>query len=536
MDHEARRELKKFLSDHVGRVKPLTLEANEAWWKLNTTGDPEWQAKSIEANERLKRMFADRYDFRSIEKWREQAVGADPEVRRQLDLIRLDFLAHQTDDATIRETVQLETDLEAQYASHRGEVRGEPVSDNRIHEILQKSDDTELRRETWEASKSIGSVVRPSVLRLVHLRNRTARRLGYRDHYAMALEGQEIVESRLLEILDDLELRTVEPFREAKRILDARLSSRFGVPVESLMPWHYSDPFFQEAPPRPELDLDQFFAAADIELITERTFRICGLSIEDVLKRSDLYERDKKNQHAFCSAIDREAKDVRVLCNVVPNERWAATMLHEFGHAVYDKYLDEDLPWRLMEPAHISTTEAIAMLFGRLATDPRWLRAVVRADGEKLETLLPLIAEHQRLAMLVFVRWGLVMVHFERQLYRDPEQDLDRLWWDTVQRLQMITPPPGRRAPDWAAKLHLALAPVYYHNYLLGELTASQLQHHIETRLPGEGVVKPETGDFLVRSIFRSGASLPWEETLERATGEKLSAKYFVKRYVDAPV
>ncbi|MBZ0173063.1 MAG: M2 family metallopeptidase, partial [Phycisphaerales bacterium] len=160
MDHEARRELKKFLNEHVARVKPLTLQCNEAWWMLNTTGEEEWQAKTVEANERLKRLFADRYDFGSIEKWREQAAGLDPELKRQLDLVHLDFLAHQTDDATIRETVQLETDLEARYANHRGTVGGEAISDNEILEEFKTSNDSERRREVWEASKSIGPVVR----------------------------------------------------------------------------------------------------------------------------------------------------------------------------------------------------------------------------------------------------------------------------------------------------------------------------------------------------------------------------------------
>ena len=34
--------------------------------------------------------------------------------------------------------------------------------------------------------------------------------------------------------------------------------------------------------------------------------------------------------------------------------------------------------------------------------------------------------------------------------------------------------PEGRNMPDWATKIHVALYPCYYHNYLLGELLASQ--------------------------------------------------------------
>ena len=41
-------------------------------------------------------------------------------------------------------------------------------------------------------------------------------------------------------------------------------------------------------------------------------------------------------------------------------------MMHEFGHAVYDLGLDTDLPWLLRSPAHILSTEAIAILFGSL--------------------------------------------------------------------------------------------------------------------------------------------------------------------------
>ena len=63
-----------------------------------------------------------------------------------------------------------------------------------------------------------------------------------------------------------------------------------------------------------------------------------------MLERSDLYERDGKCQHAFCIDIDRDG-DVRVLCNVRPSEHWMDTMLHEFGHAIYDRGLDPSLPW-----------------------------------------------------------------------------------------------------------------------------------------------------------------------------------------------
>ena len=72
-----------------------------------------------------------------------------------------------------------------------------------------------------------------------------------------------------------------------------------------------------------------------------------GLPIDDVIARSDLYEKPGKSPHAFCTDIDREG-DVRVLANIVPNEYWMGTMLHELGHSVYSsKNIPATLPYVL---------------------------------------------------------------------------------------------------------------------------------------------------------------------------------------------
>jgi peptidyl-dipeptidase A len=229
--------------------------------------------------------------------------------------------------------------------------------------------------------------------------------------------------------------------------------------------------------------------------------------------------------------VDRSG-DVRVLSNNAPNERWAGTMLHEFGHAAYDVGISTDLPWLLHEPAHMLTTEAIAMLFGRLVRDAAWLRTVVDLPTDEAAGLRARVDESQRGAMLVFVRWVLVMTHFERGLYEDPDGDHDRRWWDLVERFQLVRRPDGRNAPDWAAKIHLAVAPVYYQNYVLGELLASQLHDAIE-RDCGGLVGQPEAGHWLTDRIFRPGSSARWDQLVERATGAPLSARHFIGQFVN---
>jgi peptidyl-dipeptidase A len=208
-------------------------------------------------------------------------------------------------------------------------------------------------------------------------------------------------------------------------------------------------------------------------------------------------------------------------------------MLHEFGHAVYDLYTDRSLPYLLRGPAHTLTTEAIAELMGRFSKDGLWLQLYAGVPADEAARVDVEAREEQRVQFLISTRWIITMCRFEREMYRDPDQDLNKLWWDTVERYQGVRRPDDRDQPDWAAKLHLALAPVYYQNYLLGEMVAAQLLHHLRTRVlagePPESLfTSPRVGQWLREKIFQLGQTRDWEAALEFATGERLNPSYFV--------
>jgi peptidyl-dipeptidase A len=145
--------------------------------------------------------------------------------------------------------------------------------------------------------------------------------------------------------------------------------------------------------------------------------------------------------------------------------------------------------------------------------------------GEAERLAAPLRADRAG-ELLLFARWVLVMTSFERSLYADPDGDLDGRWWELVRRYQLVTPPDGRRAPDWAAKIHVACAPVYYHTYLYGQLVASQLGAALR-REEGGLVGREAAGRLLGERVFRPGASVRWDHLVEQATGEPLAARHF---------
>jgi peptidyl-dipeptidase A len=498
------------------RLRPLTLARNVAWWDSNVEATDENARRSAEAELAFSDALADRALFAEVE----AALGANGGDARSLDLLRRLMLPHQIDDDLRKRIVDLETDVDVRFARHRGVLRGREVDDNEIKKILRESDDPAERQEAWEAAKTVGAVVADDVRELARLRNEAARSLGYRDWFALSLARDELDEARLWQTLSEADRATGDAFGRWKGALDARLAERFGCAVQDLRPWHYADPFFQEAPPDGAVNLDPLFKGHDIVGLARRTFEGIELEVESILARSDLFPRAGKNQHAFCIDVDR-AGDVRVLANVVDNQSWADAMLHELGHGVFDLGFDESLPW-LLRDAHLVTTEASALLFGALAGDRVWLERILGIGAGEAAELESRLRAARAAELLVFTRWVLVMTGFERILYSDPEADLDTAWWELVSRHQLLTPPDGRRAPDWASKIHIAVAPVYYHTYLYGAIVALQLRDALAASAGGI-VDRPEAGSALRQKLYAPGSSLRWDKIVDQASGSPLS-------------
>ncbi len=528
-------EIQSFITRFEERVAPVEKAFAEAWWNLALAGSDEAQKELVRAGTEYNGLFSDPEEHALVAGWFEERDGLDNSLllRRQVEVLHRTYAARRGDAEVLNRVEELEAEANAVYGNHRGVVGGRPVGENEVRGILRTSHDEAVRREAWEASKTVGREVEDTVRELARLRNRLAREAGYPDHYYRSLDLQEMDVEELEKLMSDLEAATEAPFRELKDRLDARLEQEFG--VETVMPWHLSDPFFQEPPEDGGLDVDRFFEGKDLEFLTRETYDTLGLDVRGVVSRSDLYAREGKNQHAFCLSVGRDFPyDVRVLANLRagrPDAYWMGTMLHEFGHAVYDRHINPKLPYLLRGISHIATTEAIALMMGALAEEPGWLRAVAGVPEEDLADVRDRLGARRREDLLVFTRWALVVFRFEKELYADPDRgDLNEVWWDLVERLQGVERPPGRDEPDWAAKIHVATAPVYYQNYVLGNLIAAQLRNYLEeTVVRGPFYENEVAGRYLLESFFGPGARENWRDTVQRATGEPLDPRHFVE-------
>ena len=495
-------------------------ELNLATWDLETTGSEKAATLKAGLETECRLLCHDKETFERLISWDKDPSLTDPLLKRQLNVVIRMFKPNLVPKELLEKIASEEANLALLYSNFRPKVHGEDLSENAIREILKREVHIQARKDTWDASKQIGKVLAPHTRNLVRLRNEAAKSLGYEDYFTMQLSLQEVDEKWLFETLDQIADKSEAAYLKVLDEINAWAALQYNIPKDMVGPWAWSDPFCQEDPIETK-ELDTLVQDVDILKAARQFYQSMHLNVDEILRKSDNFERQGKNQHAFCINIDRE-NDIRTLNNVQPTMKWLETVLHELGHAVYELGYSQRLPWLLKTPPHMLTTEAMALLAGRQAFRAQSLERLVghaqKSLFEKAETSL-------KRRQLIFSRWVLVMTHFEKELYKNPEQDLQQLWWGLVAKFQKINSSGSSTQCDWAAKYHISLCPVYYFSYLLGELLASSLEAKISL------FTSKETGDFLNEKLFKPGDRFHWNTLIEQAIGKQLTANDWISKF-----
>lgn len=496
---------------YLAKFKPLIIQSETAWWDANTTGADEAFERRKQAQNALVELHNDQKTFARLKSKKKAGNIVDPVLKRELDVMYRSHLPGQGNRDLQKKIIALESEVEKMFNAHRGEVDGKPLSENDIRQVLSDSRDSAEAEKAWKAYMQVGEAVEKKLRELVELRNDLANEIGFPTYFAMKLYLQEIDPDELEKLFDELDALTKEPFAELKKEIDSAMAARFGVAVDQLRPWHFGDLFFQEAPGIEGVNLDDLYKDKDLVALAKDYYTGLGTPPDDILQRSDLYEKPKKSPHAFSTNLNR-ADDIRVLCNLKPNLYWADTLIHELGHAVYDKYIGKDVPFLLHEPSHSLTTEGFAMMVGAMVKNEDFLVKALKLPHDQAAAAVQSARRSLRAEKLIFSRWTQVMMRFERGMYGKPNQNLGELWWSLKGKYQLLNPPETVNRPDYAAKIHVVTAPVYYHSYMMGELFACQVHAYIaKTVLGMDDPTKTsfygekKVGDYWKQKIFGPG-------------------------------
>ncbi|GAC1315323.1 MAG: hypothetical protein NVSMB2_06620 [Chloroflexota bacterium] len=512
----------RFLETEEGWARRALRRASVTWWNASLSGRARDYQRMDAADRAVNRHYSRPAVFRELSTLTD-AASLDGLTRRRLRRLRLAYRAKQAPVDMLNRITAAETAVAERYSIFRAQFDGHPASDNELEDVLRTATDSGRVREAWEARKQIGGAVAADLRVLARMRNDAARANGFPDYWQAQLLLEELDPDRLVSTLEQVERATRAPFKAMKGDLDRHLAKRFRVAQKALRPWHYADPFFQETPEVFAPPADPLYADKDVVELAARTYReLSYRNIDAILARSDLYPRPGKNQHAYAVDIDREG-DVRTFLNVERNARWMGTLLHELGHTIYQDGIDRtELAYDLRDDPQGFLNEGFAMFCESPIDNPRWLSDIVGLDPATAAELGPKLARQSAASLLAFVRWCLTIVNFERNFYANPEQDLNKLWWDLEEHFQLVPRPEHRDEPDWAAKIHVATSPVYYHKYLYGRLFAAQLTRKMQSDFGGWWEGRATSGEYIRRELFMPGARYPWPELVERVTGVPL--------------
>jgi len=532
------KELQAFILDYENKIITLNKEIQFAEYKASISGKDEDYEHAVELNIKMIDIYSRKSDFAKLKFIKESGQITDTLIKRELDIIFNDFWYYQIDKEKLIELIRTSKEVEKKFSTYRAELGKKRLTDNQIESVLYNSTDNDELEKVWKASKQVGILVADDLIRLVKLRNEAAQSIGFKNFYEMRLILSGQTPSEVDAIYGELDAVTRAPYAQVKYEIDTYLSEQYYVPVDQLRPWHYQNRFFQAPPNIYTVDFDSYYKGKDLVKLVGNYFKGIGLDIQDVIDNSDLYDKPGKSQLGQTFDIDREG-DIRILGNVTDNFASMHTFLYETGFAAYLKGIDRHLSYTLRQSAHFFTNDAIAIFFTRFASNPEWLKAVVGISETEMKKIKEPARKALRLEKFVFSRWAQVVYRFEKDLYENPDQDLNKLWWDLVEKYQLLHRPDNRNSPDWAAKTHLVTMPCMYHNYMLGELTASQLFAYINKNIvkkQGESMENcannPAIGKYLNERFFKPGKYYYWNDLIRYATGEPLSPVYFQQQFV----
>jgi hypothetical protein len=397
-------------------------------------------------------------------------------------------------------------------------------------------------REEWRKSSHTAFrdlehwVLEHGYLKIVALRNRFARALGFRDYFEYKVRMQERMGvAELFAILDDFLARTADANRRGLAMLRQRHGDR------ATSPWnirfHMSGDVIRQ--------MDPYLPFAKGLRRWADSFRRLGIQFRGALLQLDLLERKGKYQNGFCHSplptyFDERGVwhpgQINFTAEATPDQvgsGWRAlnTLFHEGGHAAHFANVTQNAPCFSQEyaPTSMAYAETQSMFCDSLLEDADWLRRYARgAAGEEIPDALIRARIESRQPFMAFEERMLALVsRFESALYgmseeqRTPDAVL-RLARDTELRvLDVHSPRPVLAIPHLLNQESSAS----YHGYLLAHMAVYQTRAWFEGEF-GVLTDNPRSGPLLAQHYWTPGNSMDHDATLMSLTGKGFSAQY----------
>ncbi len=515
---KAMNETEKFIKireEFSPALKQAQYNEGKKAWDFFINSSPENLKAYENAQDALSDIFSDKktYEkFLSID-----ALKLSKHEQKQLrDLLKV-FDKRINTGEMYKALEKKENEIAQKYNSYVPTIDGKEVSKPEISKILQNEQNFDIRQKAYDATIKGGDLIADDMIEFVKMRNDFAKTKGYDNFFDYQLKEEFDVDTPFLnKLIEEVYSGAKDKIKAIQEESYSELRQIFG--TDKLQGFHYG--LLTDS--NPEKAVNKILASHSIEDVTKKAYYGMGFDvdkfIEDGKLTLDLYPRKGKNTHGFCFGID-PGLDSRILANLRNDVTSLDTLNHEMGHCVYDLGISRNLTVMDRAPASSAFTEAIAMMMGDLAKKEDILKDYV---SEKL-----LIPFKKSLAKdeANFISKSLLIIDFERELYKNPNQDPAKLWADLRLKYRNQNHAPNN---EWATIPHYLSHPGYYQNYFRASLMKAQIYNHLH-KILGNITANTQTAKYLNDNIFSKGATIEEYDLIKQLTGKDFSAKDYIQ-------
>ncbi len=469
-----------------------------------------------------------------IEKLRTSGLVRDSFLKRQLDILYLRLSKDLSDQQQNDDLIQSCYGLLHKIENERIFIRGRGYDKTEIDSIRKASSDPSLYKEIYDEKLRFTKDNYQDILKVIKLRNKYAQDCGYDNFYDFYLAIQEQSPVKVERLLQQVDSVTKEAYHDLKPEIDQFIASRFKIKEKDIMPWHYTDERYVYMPQDDVEELDRIIEHKSVPSLIPKFFSSISLPVDDIASVSRINDPAVSIRSDYFVPMDVD-NDFRIIASVKDNYQGLKVLMQLYAYACYYKNVDHDMPYLLKEPSDIMLV-GVARFFTDYTMNFNWLNNWFGIAASDSADYVSICNHAYRSNKLYGTRRYLIYALFEKELYRNPDQNLGDLWWKLNEKILGINRPPQIHEYDWAILTYFIKTPVLVQDYIFAELIAAQVDHKlsVDIRMDGPFFSFAENekyiGRFMKDSIFKFGNSIPWDELIEKATGEPLCARYFYEQ------
>jgi oligoendopeptidase F len=489
-------------------LKELYIKSSQLSWTKYTTG---YDFGIMETQREIQEKLKCRESWKTIQNLLDDDLSP-LDLRRARIMERVFRPYHLSDrlnelSLDIREKTN---ELSSVLNTHRCTVAGREMTSPEIAKILTSEPDRDLRKKAFLARTQVNSpLVDAGFVQLLDLRKEFADEYGAPDFVHYQLQQQELDPSMFDSWKD--ELNSALP-------LMTKIRSSFGDEIigdPQVMPW---DVAYISARIAPELNHNVNMADY-LEPISD-LFSLFGIDVAAMNITYDIFPRKNKSEWGYNFPVETGV-DSRILANVRDRYFEFGVLLHETGHAVHSFTTD---PEEIILNMGISgiVSEGIANLFGSFREHRAFYS---RFFGDSIDTAGRNFSRLKLWSRANQLR-SVSRILADQALYRNDIENIDdihRLIWRT--NLDILGEEPYSDEPVWASTIHYTTHPIYFHNYLLGDLTCDMLEQVFLGKENVDDVTeKPKLfGKFVMDEVIGASGRYPFPELFRKISGEDLT-------------